>query len=72
MEEEAVVAHSCPAGDFVLSWERFGLYRLGLYPLRCHVCGLQKPNIMKEEQGERDFSRGENRQEANTDKPAAD
>lgn len=53
MEEAEVgglILHPC--GDFALSKERFELYRLGLLPLRCHTCGLQKPNIMKEAQDE--------------------
>lgn len=50
MEEEVsvIVEHRC--GDFVLSASRYELYQLGIYPLRCRVCGLQKPNIIAEHQ----------------------
>lgn len=49
-EAKSVIQHKC--ADFVLTPSKFELYQLGLYPLRCRVCGLQKPNIIAEEQAD--------------------
>jgi hypothetical protein len=50
MEKEVVIPHK--RADFVLNASRNELYQLGIYPLRCRVCGLQKPNIIAEAQSD--------------------
>lgn len=55
MEKEIIIRYEC--ADFVLTQDKAQLYELGLYPLCCHICGLLKPNIMKEQQ---DDLRGRN------------